>query len=113
MIPETEWTPKGKGWTICFAIYLQTELLTPWSWPPWCRAPGPRPPWRGRGGRPAEARACWTLASSLDPAAFIPGQQVPEPSSRTWGQLKQLNNPESCKGMNEMMHDPAPLLHHT
>ena len=61
-----------------FAIYLRTELLTPWSWPAWCRAPGPRPPWRGWGGRPAEARACWTLASSLGPAAFIPG-----PGART------------------------------
>ena len=76
MIPETERTPKVKVGP--FVIKLRTELLTPWSWPAWCRAPGPRPPWRGWGGRPAEARACWTLASSLGPAAFIPG-----PGART------------------------------
>ena len=67
---------------------------------------------RGRRGEDDEAgqqrpehAGHWPPASAQLP---LYQDQVLELSSRTWGQLKQLNNPESCKEMNERMHDPAP-----
>ena len=67
---------------------------------------------RGRRGEDEEAgqqrpehAGHWPPASAQLP---LYQDQVLELSSRTWGQLKQLNNPESCKEMNERMHDPVP-----